>query len=301
MPKWLALLAIGIIWLVLGGEQRPVAADPPRVAVSVFPLYDVARRVAGDRLQVDLMLPPGRSPHDYEPTPAEAARVAKARLVVVVGLGFDTWLERLARTVAGPQVTILALGPHVHPLPLVPGPAGRHVSAATAVAYDPHFWLDPLRMPAAIDAIAAAYARLDPAGADHYRRQAATVKQDVVTLHRQIASRAAAWPKRPLVTLHRSLDYFAARYGLTIAAVIEAIPGVEPTAQDLAQVIETAKRTGSAAILAEPQLDLRPAQLVAEETGLTLYLIDPEGSSPQIHAYDDLLNRLADVIEKALQ
>lgn len=301
MPKWLALLVIGIIWLVLVGERRPVAADPPRVAVSVFPLYDVARRVAGDRLQVDLMLPPGRSPHDYEPSPAEAARVAKAQLVVVVGLGFDTWLERLARTVAGPEVTILALGPQIHPLPLIPELAGRHASRATAGAYDPHFWLDPLRMPPAIDAIAAAYARLDPGGTDHYRRQAAAVKQDVLTLHHQIASRASTWPKRPLVTLHRSLAYFADRYGLSIAAVIEAVPGLEPTAQDLAQIIETAKRTGTAAILAEPQLDPRPAQLVAEETGLPLLLIDPEGGSPQIRSYDDLLKRLADVIEKALR
>src|SRR5689334_16060847 len=102
---------VALIALALLSCHRDAATSRPRIAVSIFPLYDIARRVAGDRLDVVLVLPPGRSEHSYDPTPREMARVAGARLGVSVGLDMDTWLERIVRGAAGEHVTFLELGP----------------------------------------------------------------------------------------------------------------------------------------------------------------------------------------------
>ncbi|MCZ7679632.1 MAG: metal ABC transporter substrate-binding protein [Sandaracinaceae bacterium] len=108
-----AALLLAVLASCDGG--RPAEGEKPKVAVSIFPIYDVARRVAGDRLDVVLVLPPGRSEHGYDPTPREMARVSGARLGVVVGLEMDPWAERIIRSAAGEGVEMLRLGPELDP------------------------------------------------------------------------------------------------------------------------------------------------------------------------------------------
>src|SRR5687768_9290450 len=97
--RWLGGLAVIVALMApaCGGK----AGGKKRVAVSIFPLYDIARRVAGDRLDVVLVLPPGRSEHDYDPTPKEAAKIAQAKLGLAVGLGMDDWLAKIVKGAAG--------------------------------------------------------------------------------------------------------------------------------------------------------------------------------------------------------
>src|SRR5271154_4929104 len=98
-----------LLLLCAACNSKTAATGKPRVAVSIFPLYDLARRVAGDRLDVVLVLPPGRSEHSYDPTPKEMARVADAKLGVSVGLQMDEWLERIVRGAAGSGTKFLQL------------------------------------------------------------------------------------------------------------------------------------------------------------------------------------------------
>ncbi len=96
-----------------GAEAGP--GDKALVAVSIFPLYDLVKRIAGDALSVALVLPAGRSEHSYDPTPGEMARIAKAKLAISVGLGMDGWLEKIVKSAAGAEVPILQLGSKANP------------------------------------------------------------------------------------------------------------------------------------------------------------------------------------------
>lgn len=286
------------------------ASGRPRVAVSIFPLYDIARRVAGDRLDVLLVLPPGRSEHSFDPTPAQMAQVASARLAVSVGLEMDRWLERIVQGAAGSNVPILQLGPQLAPRTLTQDELGEEEAHAAGGAHhdehepgspDPHFWLDPDRMGRAADLLANRFATLSPGDAAGFRSRAAAVRVSLASLDTQLRERSTHWTRRRIVTFHGSMGYFAERYGLTIAAVIEPFPGREPTARYLSVVLAGVQGTQVAAMFSEPQLDRRPAQVIADQAHVPLFELDPVGGTAGVESYEALLRHNADVLDRALR
>jgi zinc transport system substrate-binding protein len=267
-----------------GGNETPAQG----VAVSIFPLYDVVRRVAGDRLSVRLVLPPGHDHHSFDPRPQDVAALAEAGLIFGVGLGLDDWVQGIASGAGAGTAKVFEVGPLVDPILM---PDGKTV--------DPHFWLDPVRMQQAVDVIVGALKNLDPEEGPLYRQRGEEVKHSLHELHQEIARRAAGWTKRSIVTFHGSMYYFAERYGLEVVAVVEPVPGQEPTARHLAEVVDTMKKTG-AALFSEPQLDPRPAKVLAGEAGVPVFEIDPQGGGPGTDSYEKLLKRIADVLDEAL-
>lgn len=292
-------------------KDKPTdAVAKPRVAVSIFPLHDIAKRVAGDRLDVVLILPPGKSEHGYEPTPKEVARVADSKLVVLAGFSMDEWAEKLVKT-ASPNATSLELAPKCQPQAFTQDHVGEAAAAEVAKddgdegeepgAMDPHFWLDPVRMQTAIDVLVTEFTRLDAASAEGFKTRGEEVKKSLAALHADLDASQKKWTKRKVVTFHASMGYFIGRYNLELAAVIEPFPGREPTAKYMAEVLEAVKKTGAAALFSEPQLDRAPARTVADQAKLPLFELDPVGGTPGVESYEKLLRSNAAVLEKALQ
>lgn len=350
-----------------GGENNKGASgDLPLVAVSIFPLYDVVKRIAGDRLSVALVLPAGRSEHSYDPTPGEMARIAKAKLAISVGLGMDGWLEKIVQSAAGKDVPIVQLGTKANPRKMTAEEVGaeaaeealdeqkehkepegekahdhdhdddhdhekkgdakghqptrehdtedekkpaepekhdhdHHGHAHAHGALDPHFWLDPVRMTGTVDAVVEAFVKLDAAGSDGFRSRGEAVKKSIDDLHKSIDSKSKAWTKKTIVTFHGSMGYFADRYGLKISAVIEPFPGKEPTPKYMKEVLAAIDKAKPAAMFSEPQLDKRPAQVIADQAKIPLFELDPVGGSAGVDSYEKLLMHNADVLDKALK
>ena len=308
--RWMNwLCAMSIAWFAMTASCRHTASGKPRVAVSIFPLYDLARRVAGDRLDVVLVLPPGRSEHSYDPTPREMARVADSRLAIAVGLGMDEWLTRIVQGAAGTNVTMLEIGTRLDPRPTPLGAVGEEAADEARVGedddhhgpQDPHMWLDPDRMSRAVDLFADAFARLDPSGAAGFHSRADALKQSLATLDQSIRARSQGWTRHSIVTFHGSMGYFAARYGLQIAAVVEPFPGREPTPRYMSDVLGALARLHPAAMFSEPQLDRRPAQVIADQSHVPLFEVDPIGGTPGTESYEALLRHNTDVFEQALR
>ena len=272
-----------------GGGERT------RVAVSIFPIYDLTRRVAGDRLDVRLVLAPGLDPHSYEPRPRDVAGLAEASLIFAVGLGLDSWAQGLARSAGAGEARVFEMGPLMDP---ILAPAGL---IRTEPLIDPHFWTDPVRTQHAVDVIVEALTALDPAGGPFYRDRGEEVKRSIQRVHADVARRAATWTRRRLVTFHGSLFYFAQRYGLQVVGVVEPVPGQEPTAQHLASLISLLKGPEPATLFAEPQMDAQVAKALAREASVVLHQIDPMGGGPQTASYEDLIRQLAVVMDEALR
>ncbi len=325
------LVLVGLaLALGCGGKKADGAGGKPKIAVSIFPLYDLTRRIAGDRAEVLLVLPPGKSEHGYDPTPKEIARLSGSRLAIAVGLDMDTWVEGIMKT-AG-EVRVLRIGDKVKTIPIDVEPIGEeeaghddhgdhddHGKGSSALALappeddhddhghaevgspDPHVWMDPERMLGVVDLLAAELTTMDPAGKDAYAKNAETLKTAIRDIDAKITARSKAWTKHTVVTFHGSMAYFAKRYGVRIAAVVEPIAGKEPTAAYIAEVIGAIRHSKAAALFTEPQLDRGPGEMIAKEAGIPLGELDPVGGVAGRDTYETLLSWNTDQLEKVLK
>ena len=175
-------------------------------------------------------------------------------------------------------------------------------------ALDPHFWFDPLRVQQAVSSIAAQLSTVDPAGQTFYRDNAAAYTQELDDLHAWITEQVGTLPedRRVLVTSHDSFQYFAQRYGFEVAgAIFPVTTESEPTAQDLAMLIETIEHEGVPAVFTEKSHSERLARRVAEETGATLigglYTGSLGDAGGEAGTYLDLMRHNTTAIVEALR
>jgi ABC-type Zn uptake system ZnuABC Zn-binding protein ZnuA len=283
----------------------PVAhADAPALPVvaTIEPLGMLLRELGGERVAVTVLVPPGASPHTFEPQPSDVARLAEMRLLVEVGGDFDAWVARLrhAATSGAPVFTVLALPgldafADAHRAP-------RSGSTAPGHAADPHVWLDPVRVREVIaPALSNRLAELDAAAAPRYAARLQAFRDRLDALDREIRAQLAG-PKRSYVAFHPAWRYFGARYELDEVGVVEQSAGEGPTPRELATLLAAAKRAQVPAILIEPQLDPRVAQTLAREFDATVVLVDPNGdpADPARARYEDLMRWNARAFARAL-
>jgi ABC-type Zn uptake system ZnuABC Zn-binding protein ZnuA len=258
------------------------------------------RRVAGPDADVTLLLPPGRNAHAFDPTPKDIETAARARLGVMVGLGLDPWMEKLMRD-AAPDARLLKVGDRVPTLTLKDDPIGttKHDDHAEG-AMDPHVWLDPQRAQLIVRAIAEELGRVDAAHAIAYRERATALDRELTALDREMEARTKSLKTRGLVTFHGSFQYFAERYGLEILAVIEPSPGSQPASDYRDKVLKVIRDKNVPALYTEPQLDPRPAQILAEEAKIPLGILDPVGGGPETDTYEKTIRFNVAQLEKHL-
>ncbi len=304
-----ALLALALV--VLPGCRRQSGSDRTKVVVSIFPVYDLARRVAGPDADVTLLLQPGKNEHTFDPTPRDIEEVAKAKLGVMVGLGLDPWMEKLMKD-AAPKARVLKVGDRVPTIPIKDEAIGEEEAHAAAGgkddddhdhekgAPDPHVWLDPQRARLIVKQLAEELSRVDAAHAGGYRQRAAEIEDSLEKLDKEIEDKTKAWKLKSFVTFHGSFGYFADRYKLKIVAVIEPYPGTTPDGKYIKKVIDVVGKQQIPALFSEPQLDPRPAKVIADEAKKPLDVLDPIGGVGDRDSYEKTLRYDVAVLGKYL-
>ena len=250
-----SLLAIAAA-TAAGCEQAPPPAGRPLAAASIYPLYEFARHVAGDRVEVIMLVPAGVAPHDWEPAPRDVARLQTARVLVYNGGGLEPWVDRL--------------------LPQLRDTVAIDASAALALQeQDPHVWLDPVLAQAQVEAIRAGLARADPDGADAYTQNARAYAEGLGALHRAFEDGLRDCARRDIVVSHASFGYLARRYGLQQVPVMGLTPEAEPSPADLARIVRLARRRGVQYIFFETLVSARLAETLAREIGARTLVLNP--------------------------
>src|SRR5215208_2279913 len=248
-----------------GGDGRPV------VVATTTQAADLARGVAGERAQVRGVLAANSDPHEYEVRPGDVKALARAAVVVRSGGEVDGWLAGAIDSAGAgaPVVDLLAA-------------AGRE-------GEDPHWWQDPRRAVRAVEAIRAALAQADPAGAAAYEAGARRSVRRLRALDTAVRTCLAQVPaaRRTLVTTHDALGYYARRYGIRVVGTV--IPSLstqgQASAGDLAELVDVIRREHVRAIFAESSLNASVEDAIARETGarvgrpLWADALGPPGSS----------------------
>ncbi len=266
--------AMGGVWTIvtlcvwLPASAVPAAAIV-KVVTTIFPLTDMVRQIGQDEVVVATLLPGGANPHTFEPTPAQIRDVASARLFVCVGAGLDTWATKLLAARSDP-ITVVTVTDGLHLL------GAEH--AHDAHGGDPHVWVDPLLVrDHAVPAIAAALSEVDPEHREAFAAAAAAFQSALTQLDVDIRTTLRPLPNRNYLAFHSAWRYFGQRYDLHEIGVVEAFPGKEPSAREIAAVVERARAAHIHALLVEPQYNTRMAQQIAAEFGGRTFLVDAIG------------------------
>jgi zinc/manganese transport system substrate-binding protein len=264
MKRWLPALALGLTLATTGAR----AAEPPKIVASFSVLGDIVHEVAGDKAEVMTLVGPDGDAHTFEPTPADASKLAQADLVVVNGLGLESWMERLLASAEykGP-IAIASEG--IKTRTMVEEQANN---ATPETVTDPHAWQDLRNGEIYVRNIAAALSKMDPANAAAYEANAKRYAAELATLDREVRAEIAAVPegKRRVITSHDAFGYFGAAYGIEFLAPEGLSTEAEPTAGDLARLVLQMKAEHIRALFVENITDPRMVETISRETGAPL-------------------------------
>ncbi|MGC2813514.1 MAG: metal ABC transporter substrate-binding protein [Bradyrhizobium sp.] len=289
MPR----LPIWLICSVLTASTLPAQAQGRLNVVTSFSiLADFAQNVGGDRASVTTLIGPDSDVHVYTPAPADAKKVADARLLIVNGLGLEGWLPRLVQS-SGSKATIVTATHGIVPLE-----AGG--------AADPHAWQSVVEAKVYVANIRDAFVAADPADAGVFRANADGYLAKLDALDREVRIAVEQIPPahRKVISTHRAFGYFAAAYGIEFIAPFGVSTDSEPSARDIADIITRIKAAKIPAIFLENISDDRLINRVAAETGArlggTLYSDSLTGEKGPAPTYIDMVRHNIKALTSAL-
>jgi zinc transport system substrate-binding protein len=261
-----AILALKV--LVMNGGTKIAANNSGKIVVvgTFYPLAHFAQQAGGNLVAVANITPAGAEPHDYEPTPQDIAKAYGAKVFVMNGGGVDTWAEKIAPDLKAKGVTVVDMQDTIA---LATAPAGAET------ALDPHIWLDPVLAQQEVGLIRDAFAKADPANAAAYANNAASYIVQLQDLDNEYKTGLAACRIKDIVTSHAAFGYMAKRYGLTQIAIAGLSPDAEPSAQQMANIAQLAKRDNVKYIFFESLVSPKLSQAIATEVGAQTIAFNP--------------------------
>ncbi len=270
----LLIIALIIVFIVLSSGVL-AASKQVSVFVSVLPQKFFVERIGGDYVNVEVMVGPGESPHTYDPTPRQMVALSSADLYFRVGVGFENiWMDKLAAV--NRQMKIVDMRRGV-PLRKVEGHShGEPESVHTHDhdhEYDPHIWLSPKLARTQAETISQALSSIDPQRAALYASNLAQLMRELDEVDAWIRQTLAGINSRKFMVFHPSWGYFADEYDLVQVPIETA--GREPSARELAQFIELARRERIKVIFVQAQVNAKSAQAVARAVGAGVVALDP--------------------------
>ncbi|RPJ15123.1 MAG: zinc ABC transporter substrate-binding protein [Desulfobacteraceae bacterium] len=292
-----------IIFFLMVFSAFPCSGEKLPVAASIFPVADMVKQVGGDYVEVITVVPPGASPHTFELKPGVLKKISSARVFFMVGAGLEYWNEkfvkssggRLMKVVLSDGVDLIHEKNHHHD-----EKAGKPHSEDTFA--NPHIWLDVEIAKSMVKRIVAALVSADKEHSDYYEERGNKYLSELDSLNREIYAGTGKFKIKKYVAFHPAWDYFARRYGLESAGVIESVPGKSPTPLEIKRIVENIKIHGVKAVFAEPQFNPKVAEVIAGEAGIKVLMLDPMGG-PGLkgrESYIDIMKYNLKVLREAM-
>ena len=251
------------------------AAERVPVVASFSILGDLVRAVGGERVSVTTLVGPDQDAHAFTPKPADAKAIVQSRLLVVNGLGFEPWAQKLAKS-AGYQGETVVATQGVKPLVMAEDDADQEKGHAGKGHHhdeaDPHAWQNPGNVVLYTRNIAAALAKADPAGASAYQANATAYVNELQALDTWAKAQFAAIPadKRKVITSHDAFGYLAAQYQIKFLAPQGTSTAAEPSAREVAQLIRQIQREKIKAVFVENMSNPRLLAQLGKDAGVTV-------------------------------
>ena len=242
----------------------------PKVGATIFPIYDLVRIVGGNDIETELILPPGASPHTYEPAPSVIKSLQGSSLIFQIGHGLDQWTAPIASSIPGVKLVTLDKNIQLR--------SATDTDEPGSDSFDPHYWMDPTNGYIMLDTIVEELSKLDPVHALDFADRAQKFKIQLEKKDLEWKDILSQLENKDFITFHDAFMYFADHFQLHVVATFEPFPGREPTPQYLINLQKEIKKYTVKTLYMEPQLAGDLLQTFAHDNGLTVAILDPEGS-----------------------
>lgn len=276
------------------GTTALPAVTKLNIKVSFYPMYEFTKNIAGDLAEVDVLIPSGVEPHDWEPTAQDMAEISDADVLIYNGAGLEGWADQVLDSASGSKlITVEASkgleimegseeeeeGEHVHE-------EGEHSDEAEQAleedehdhdhgGLDPHVWLDPTLAIKEVRTIEAALSTADPKNADAFKANADAYVARLEQLDQEFKEGLKDTKRKDFITQHAAFGYLAKQYGLTQVPIAGLSPEQEPSAANMVKIVEFAKEHKVQTIFFETLVSSSVADTIAKEIGAKVAVLNP--------------------------
>ncbi len=262
------VLAVTLLALTTSCVREAEGTKEIGVVVSILPLADFVEKVGAEKVDITVMVPPGASPHTYEPTPSQMVKLTRTKMYVKAGSGIEfelVWMDKLIA--ANKKMLVVDSSKGITPRET------EDLENERGHGMDPHIWLSPLNAQKMVYNIWEGLVQVDPDNKLYYTQNRDAYLQKLDTLDKDIRDSLAKVNNRTFMVFHTAWGYFARDYDLEQLPI--EVGGKEPSAQDIINLIEKAKQYRIKVIFASPQFNPESAKVIAKGIGGKVVFIDP--------------------------
>jgi len=295
MKRSLIVLLSLFFVITAGCPQREAQSEKITIVVSIVPLAEFVEKIGGDNVVVSVMVPPGASPHAYEPTPGQLTEVSKAQMYVKVGSPIEfelVWLNKILST--NKDIFVCDASSEVELVKMHQYHTHEERKRQSDKGLDPHIWLSPKNAKIMVKNICSSFISIDSVNEKCYTANKEKYLKKLDSLDRYIEKILKEKTNRKFMVYHPSWAYFARDYNLEQISV-EA-EGKEPTAKGIQHLIEQARKYNIKVIFASPQFNTESAEVVAREIQGRVALINPLAKN-----YITNMKKVAQTLSEAME
>lgn len=255
------------------GEKASGGTKKLHIVTTFYPMYYFAQKVAGSSADVDLLIPNGVEPHDWEPTAKDMAKIQDADVFIYNSRYFELWVSKVLDSLDQSNLTVVEAAKGIPLLNAIDSEEEK--SNENSSSKDPHVWLSPVLAQQEVDNIAQALEQKDPKNKAQYEKNASAFKSQLVDLDHLFKETIAKAKKKEFVTQHAAFGYLAKQYGLKQIPIAGLSPDVEPTLGKLAELADLTKKKNMKIIYFEGLTSSKVAQTLANEIGAKTEVLNP--------------------------
>ncbi len=271
----------------------------PLLMASSYPIYVILNELTKDIADIDYIVPTGASPHTYTPKPSDVKKSVNSLALFYVAQNLDGWITEIPSKNKIKMIDLVSKDDIIY----FACNHNHHNSEADEHQHDidPHFWFDPILVKNILPELSEIIIKLYPEGKDEIIKNKENFEKKLDSINIELVEILKPVKDKKVFLHHPSFNYMLERYGLIYGGSIEESPGKEPSPKFLAELINKIKESAVKSIFTEPQLNYKNAKIIAEESGVKLSELNPEGSPSNTKTYKDLLIYNANILRKGLE
>jgi zinc transport system substrate-binding protein len=272
---YLICLILGVLCITGCSKKTQSDSGKLQIVTTLFPNYDFAKQIAGDKADVTLLLKPGVEAHDYDPTPSDIIAVNKADLFIYTGENMETWASQVIDAIESQRVTIVDTSAGITLIKTDADEEGEEEDSSHQHQYDPHIWTNPKNAITMVNTILEAIIKKDPANEEYYRKNAEEYIARISEVDSELRDVAQNSKYDTIYFGGRfAMLYFVQEYGLGYLSAFDSCSSeTEPSAKLVTNIVEAMKKNNAKVVFYEELTDPKTAQAIADEVDGTALLL----------------------------